>query len=99
MASYDAARATSGRPWAGEVEALRRTPPATDDNDVHLECRLMLIKCLIERLDKRSVGSKAAGLGLVQVLMYRCLFPEAVPVLNPPQEVGLSHPSHLPTLV
>ena len=72
---------------AKEVDALRVTPPATDEDAVHLESRLKLIKCLIERLDYRAVGSKVAGLGLVQVLFFRCLFPEAVPVLQPSAEV------------
>ena len=72
---------------ASEVEALRVSPPAIADADTHLQSRLRLIQCLVERLDRRSVGSKAAGLGLVQVLMFRCLFPEAVPMLLPSAEV------------
>ena len=73
---------------ASEIEALRAAPPTTDPGaDAHLRGRLELIECLVRRLDRRSVGSRGAGLGLVQVLLYRCLFPEAVPLLRPPADV------------
>ena len=69
---------------ASEIEALRAAPPTTDPGaDAHLRGRLELIECLVRRLDRRSVGSRGAGLGLVQVLLYRCLFPEAVPLASP----------------
>lgn len=70
-----------------EVEALRVTPPATEETEAMLNSRLILIRTLIERLEKVGRGSKAAGRGLVQVLLFRCLFPEAVPMLRPSAEV------------
>ena len=70
-----------------EVEALRVTPPATEETEAMLKSRLILIRTLIERLEKVGRGSKAAGRGLVQVLLFRCLFPEAVPMLRPSAEV------------
>ena len=69
-----------------EVEALQVTPPATEETEAMLRSRLLLIRTLIERLERVGRGSKAAGRGLVQVLLFRCLFPEAVPMLRPSAE-------------
>ena len=52
-----------------------------------LKSRLILIRTLIERLEKIGRGFKAASRGLVQVLLFKCLFPEAVPMLRPSAEV------------
>ena len=70
-----------------EVEALRVTPPATEETEAMLKSRLILIRTLIERLEKIGRGFKAASRGLVQVLLFKCLFPEAVPMLRPSAEV------------
>ena len=81
-----------------EVEALRVTPPATEETEAMLKSRLILIRTLIERLEKVGRGFKAASRGLVQVLLFKCLFPEAVPMLRPSAEVlTLGHaPAHRP---
>ena len=71
-----------------EVEALRAAAPATDeDADAHLRGRLELIRCLMGRLRRDSPTARDAGRTLVRTLLFRCLFPEAVPMLKPPEEV------------
>ena len=71
-----------------EVDGLRAASPATDeDADAHLRGRLELIQCLVGRLRRESPTARDAGRKIVRALLFRCLFPEAVPMLMLPEEV------------
>ena len=78
--------------FAREVEALRVAPREMDkeeEPDPRLLSRLETLLALLERLDRRHAAPAAraevdgAVTRLARTLMYRCLFPEAAPLLRP----------------
>jgi len=80
--------------FAREVEALRVAPREMDkeeEPDPRLLSRLETLLALLERLDRRHAAPAAraevdgAVTRLARTLLYRCLFPEAAPLLRPPE--------------
>jgi hypothetical protein len=78
--------------FAREVEALRVAPREMDkeeEPDPRLLSRLETLLALLERLDRRRAAPAAraevdgAVTRLARTLLYRCLFPEAAPLLRP----------------
>ena len=78
--------------FARETEALRIAPPEMDkeaEPDPRLLSRLETLLTILDRLDRRLADARAraevdsAVTRLARTLLYRCLFPEAAPLLRP----------------
>ena len=84
--------------FVAEVNAISVCPPemSDGDSDPRLLARMDLMFVLLERLigaekqrgsEKQSASQKLASQKLIRVLLFRCLFPEAGPLLRPSGEV------------
>ena len=93
QARLDAAAAAL---FVDEVNALCVCPPETDadhEPDPRLVARLEILRTLVERLGGGAACGSARELAvgfhrkLIRTLLFRCLFPESVPLLRPTHEV------------